>query len=297
MAVQHIAFIGTGVMGGSMAMNLLKKGFTLSVYNRTPAKTAALAAAGATVAGTIAEAVQQADLVISMVGFPQDVREIWLGDGGILQAMKPGAAGLDMTTSDPALAREIAAAAAAAGHLAGDAPVTGGDVGARNATLTILYGGSAELFALVQPVFAAVGRTYVRFGEAGCGQTAKLCNQIAIAAGMMSLCECIAAAEKSGLDPKLLLDTIAGGAAGSFSMNSYGPRILKGDFNPGFFIKHFVKDLKLALQLAQQCGLQLPGTQLALQLYAKLENEGLGELGTQALYKYYEHCCSAAAGQ
>lgn len=294
MAVKHIAFIGTGVMGGAMAMNLLKKGFALSVYNRTPAKTAALAAAGAQTADSISEVVREADVVISMVGYPQDVREIWLDESdGILRHMKPGAAGLDMTTSDPSLAAGIASAGQALGHAVGDAPVTGGDVGARAGTLTILYGGSRELFDLVQPVFAAMGRTWVRFGEAGCGQRAKLCNQIAIAAGMMSLCECIAAAEKSGLDAKLLVDTIAGGAAGSFSMNSYGPRILQGDFRPGFFIKHFVKDLKLALQMAAAEGLQLPGTELALQLYARLEGEGLGNLGTQALYKYYQSAAGA----
>ncbi|MBO8415262.1 MAG: NAD(P)-dependent oxidoreductase [Proteobacteria bacterium] len=293
MAIEKIAFIGTGVMGHSMVLNLLKQGYALTVYNRTASKAQDLAKYGAVVAQSVKDAVKDADLVISIVGYPKDVREIWLSAEGIIANMKEGAIGLDMTTSEPALAKEITAAGAARGLLIGDAPVTGGDVGAKNGTLAILFGGSEELFAKVQEPCSAMGKTLVRFGEAGAGQYAKICNQIAIAAGMMALCECIATAKKVGLDEALVIDTLSKGAAGSFSMNSYGPRILKGDFNPGFFIKHFVKDLKIALDAARACGLTLPGTELAYKFYCTLENEGLGELGTQALYKYYEEHCGA----
>lgn len=288
MEIKKIAFIGTGVMGFSMASNLLKAGFAVTAYNRTKAKALPLEHLGGRVADSVAAAVQDADLVISIVGYPQDVRETWLGKDGAIAHMKPGALGLDMTTSEPGLAQEIAAAAAEKGLLVGDAPVTGGDVGACNAALTILFGGSQELFDAVQSVFAAMGKNYVRFGGAGAGQYAKLCNQIAIAAGMMAMCEAIVSAEKFGLNKELLVQTIGGGAAGSFSLNSYGPRILKGDFKPGFYIKHFIKDLKIALDAAGKCGLDLPGTALALQLYEKLQSEGLGDLGTQALYKFYD---------
>lgn len=293
MAIEKIAFIGTGVMGHSMVLNLLKQGYALTVYNRTASKAQDLAQSGAVVAQSVKDAVKDADLVISIVGYPKDVREIWLSAEGIIANMKEGAIGLDMTTSEPALAKEITAAGAARGLLIGDAPVTGGDVGAKNGTLAILFGGSEELFARVQEPCSAMGKTLVRFGEAGAGQYAKICNQIAIAAGMMALCECIATAKKVGLDEALVIDTLSKGAAGSFSMNSYGPRILKGDFNPGFFIKHFVKDLKISLDAAKACGLTLLGTELAYKFYCTLENEGLGELGTQALYKYYEEHCGA----
>lgn len=285
---RHIAFIGTGVMGHSMAGHLLDKGYAVTVYNRTRAKAADLADKGAVVADTVAEAVAQADLVISIVGYPADVREVWLGENGALAHMQQGACGIDMTTSDPALAREIAAEGAKRGLVIGDAPVTGGDIGARNAALTILFGGSQELFDSLKDVFATMGKRAERLGDAGCGQLGKLCNQVAIAAGMMAMCESLALAKECKLDSALLLDLLTGGAAGSFSLQSYGPRILKGDFKPGFYLKHFVKDLKLALQVASDCKLELPGTALALKLYEKLEGEGMGDLGTQALYKYYE---------
>ena len=168
-----------------------------------------------------------------------------------------------------------------------DAPVTGGDVGARNGTLTILFGGSAKAFLDLEPVFKAMGKNYVRFGESGSGQYAKICNQIAIAAGMMSVCEALITARKTGLDEELVLKTLSGGAAGSFSLSSYGPRILKGDFNPGFYVKHFVKDMKIAIDVAKECNLKLPGLELALKLYEKLIEQGDGDLGTQALFKLY----------
>ncbi len=287
MQIEKIAFIGAGVMGHSMITNLLKAGFKVTVYNRTRAKAEDLVPLGATLADSPAQAAADADLAISIVGYPQDVRETWLGEKGLLQTLRAGALGLDMTTSEPDLAKEISKKAALRGVLAGDAPVTGGDVGARNGTLTILFGGDEQLFEAVKPVCAAMGKSFTRFGGPGAGQYAKLCNQIAIAAGMMALCECIVSAEKFGLDREQLITTLSAGAAGSFSMSSYGPRILKGDFKPGFYIKHFIKDLKIALDCAARCSLQLPGTELALKLYQQLADEGKGDLGTQGLYQYY----------
>lgn len=287
MDIRTIAFIGTGVMGRSMAGHLLKKGYRVRAYNRTASKAAPLAEEGATVCAGIAEAVEGADLVISIVGFPDDVRQLYLGEGGILANMEKGAVAIDMTTSTPELAREINEKAREQGITACDAPVTGGDVGARKGSLTVLFGGDKEIFGRVSQALFSFSKNLVYVGLAGSGQLAKAANQIAVAGTMFSVCESIAFAKGCGLDPGLVVHTLTGGAAGSFSMNSYGPRILKGDFAPGFFLKHFVKDLKIALGVAEDAGLHLEGTELALKLYAHLEKEGLGELGTQALYKYY----------
>ncbi len=285
--ISKIAFIGTGVMGFPMASHLLTAGFKVNVYNRTKAKALPLQEMGAVVCNSVKEAVLDADLVISMVGFVEDVQEIWLGDSGIIKNMKENAAGIDMTTSDPLLAKSIAQEGLKAGHKIGDAPVTGGDIGAKNGTLTILYGGDEELFEALKPVFSAMGKLYVRFGDSGCGQLTKAANQIAVAAGMMALCESLAFTKAVSLDTKLVLDTLSQGAAGSFAMNSYGPRILKGDYNPGFYIKHFIKDLKIALKTAEKFNLDLAGTALALKLYQSLADKGKGDLGTQALCMCY----------
>lgn len=287
MEIKTIGFIGTGVMGRSMAGHLIDAGFKLKVYNRTKEKASSLLDKGAVWAASPKEAADGVDLVISIVGYPQDVKEVWLGENGALQSMKQGAIGIDMTTSTPALAKEMAEEGLKRGVTICDAPVTGGDVGARNGTLTILFGGSAKAFLDLEPVFKAMGKNYVRFGESGAGQYAKICNQIAIAAGMMSVCEAIITARKTGLDEELVLKTLSGGAAGSFSLSSYGPRILKGDFNPGFYVKHFVKDMKIAIDVAKECNLKLPGLELALKLYEKLIEQGDGDLGTQALFKLY----------
>ena len=287
MEIKTIGFIGTGVMGRSMAGHLIDAGFKLKVYNRTKEKASSLLDKGAVWAASPKEAADGVDLVISIVGYPQDVKEVWLGENGALQSMKQGTIGIDMTTSTPSLAKEMAAEGLKRGVTICDAPVTGGDVGARNGTLTILFGGSAEAFLDLEPVFKAMGKNYVRFGESGAGQYAKICNQIAIAAGMMSVCEAIITARKTGLDEELVLKTLSGGAAGSFSLSSYGPRILKGDFNPGFYVKHFVKDMKIAIDVAKECDLKLPGLELALKLYEKLIEQGDGDLGTQALFKLY----------
>ena len=287
MEIKTIGFIGTGVMGRSMAGHLIDAGFKLKVYNRTKEKASSLLDKGAVWAASPKEAADGVDLVISIVGYPQDVKEVWLGENGTLQSMKQGAIGIDMTTSTPSLAKEMAEEGLKRGVTICDAPVTGGDVGARNGTLTILFGGSAKAFLDLEPVFKAMGKNYVRFGESGAGQYAKICNQIAIAAGMMSVCEALITARKTGLDEELVLKTLSGGAAGSFSLSSYGPRILKGDFNPGFYVKHFVKDMKIAIDVAKECDLKLPGLELALKLYEKLIEQGDGDLGTQALFKLY----------
>lgn len=287
MEVKTIGFIGTGVMGRSMAGHLIDAGFKLKVYNRTKEKASSLIDKGALWASSPKEAAENCDVVISIVGYPADVKEVWFGDNGAIQAMKPGAIGIDMTTSTPALAKELTKEGLKHGVAICDAPVTGGDVGARNAALTILFGGSAAAFCSLEPVFKAMGKTYVRFGESGSGQYAKICNQIAIAAGMMSVCEALITARKTGLDEELVLKTLSGGAAGSFSLSSYGPRILKGDFNPGFYVKHFVKDMKIAVEVAKENNLQLPGLELALKLYERLIEKGDGDLGTQALFKLY----------
>ena len=287
MEIKTIGFIGTGVMGRSMAGHLIDAGFKLKVYNRTKEKASSLLDKGAVWAASPKEAADGVDLVISIVGYPQDVKEVWLGENGALQSMKQGAIGIDMTTSTPSLAKEMAEEGLKRGVTICDAPVTGGDVGARNGTLTILFGGSAKAFLDLEPVFKAMGKNYVRFGESGAGQYAKICNQIAIAAGMMSVCEAIITARQTGLDEELVLKTLSGGAAGSFSLSSYGPRILKGDFNPGFYVKHFVKDMKIAIDVAKECDLKLPGLELALKLYEKLIEQGDGDLGTQALFKLY----------
>ena len=287
MEIKTIGFIGTGVMGRSMAGHLIDAGFKLKVYNRTKEKASSLLDKGAVWAASPKAAADGVDLVISIVGYPQDVKEVWLGENGALQSMKQGSIGIDMTTSTPSLAKEMAEEGLKRGVTICDAPVTGGDVGARNGTLTILFGGSAKAFLDLEPVFKAMGKNYVRFGESGSGQYAKICNQIAIAAGMMSVCEALITARKTGLDEELVLKTLSGGAAGSFSLSSYGPRILKGDFNPGFYVKHFVKDMKIAIDVAKECDLKLPGLELALKLYEKLIEQGDGDLGTQALFKLY----------
>ena len=287
MEIKTIGFIGTGVMGRSMAGHLIDAGFKLKVYNRTKEKASSLLDKGAVWAASPKAAADGVDLVISIVGYPQDVKEVWLGENGALQSMKQGSIGIDMTTSTPSLAKEMTKEGLKRGVTICDAPVTGGDVGARNGTLTILFGGSAKAFLDLEPVFKAMGKNYVRFGESGSGQYAKICNQIAIAAGMMSVCEALITARKTGLDEELVLKTLSGGAAGSFSLSSYGPRILKGDFNPGFYVKHFVKDMKIAIDVAKECDLKLPGLELALKLYEKLIEQGDGDLGTQALFKLY----------
>lgn len=287
MSSHSIAFIGTGVMGRSMAGHLLAAGHTLHVHNRTKAKAQPLLAAGAHWHDTPGAAAAQADFVITIVGYPSDVEQTYFGAAGVLAAAKPGAVLADMTTSSPALARRIAEAAAARGLAALDAPVTGGDVGAREARLSIMVGGDAAAFAKAKPLFERMGRIIVHHGGPGAGQLCKLANQIAIASVMMSWCEALAFARHAGLEPARVLESIGGGAAGSTAMTVLAPRALKGDFAPGFYVKHFLKDLRLALEAAEAMQLDLPGAKQAKQLYEAVAARGWEDAGTQALFRLY----------
>lgn len=287
MSSHSIAFIGTGVMGRSMAGHLRAAGHTLHVHNRTKAKAQALLDAGAQWHDTPGAAAAQADFVITIVGFPKDVEETYLGAGGVIASARPGAVLIDMTTSSPALARRIAEAAKAKGLSALDAPVTGGDVGARDAKLSIMVGGDEAAYAKAKPLFEKMGKIIVFHGGPGSGQLCKLCNQIGIASVMMSWCEALAFGKGAGLEPAKVLESISGGAAGSAAMTVLAPRALKGDFAPGFYVKHFLKDLRLALEAAEAMKLDLPGTKQAKALYDLVAARGWEDSGTQALFRLY----------
>ncbi len=278
-----IGWVGTGVMGAPMAGHLLAAGHALRVSTRTRARAEDLVEQGAQWCATPAAAAEGADVVCTMVGYPADVREVVLGDDGVLGALGDGGLLIDFTTSSPGLAEEIHAAAAERGAEALDAPVSGGDVGARNGTLVVMAGGSEAAFARAQPVFDAVGERIVHCGPPGAGQHTKMMNQVAIAAGMIAVCEALLYAQRAGLDLERAVETIGGGAAGSWSLANYGPRILKGDLEPGFKVDHFVKDLGLALEEARRMRLSLPGTALAEQLYVAAQGRDLGQKGTQSL--------------
>jgi 3-hydroxyisobutyrate dehydrogenase len=282
-----IGFIGTGVMGKSMAMNLMKAGYKVLVYNRTKAKAEELIEKGATWKDTVAEVAREANVIITIVGYPKDVREVYLGENGIIENAKAGSYLIDMTTSSPKLAKEIYEAAKARNLHALDAPVSGGDVGAKEARLSIMVGGDAEAFEEVKPIFEVMGKNIVLQGGAGAGQYTKMSNQIAIASNMLGVCEAMAYAIKAGLDPKVVLKSIESGAAGSWSLSNYTPRMHSGDFEPGFYIKHFIKDMKIALESAKELGLKTPGLELALSIYEELAERGEENSGTQALFKYY----------
>jgi len=283
------AFIGTGVMGASMAGHLLKAGARVTVYNRTKSKADALVAAGAVWADSPAKAAASADLVFTMVGYPADVEEVYLGPAGIIAASKPGTLLVDFTTSNPALAARISTAAAAAGRIAIDAPVSGGDTGARNATLSIMVGGDEATFATVKPFFDVMGKTAILQGGPGAGQYTKMANQISVAASLIGTVESMLYAEKAGLDPRRVLDSIGGGAAQSAQLVNMAPRMLSGDFEPGFYSKHFLKDLRIALDSAKAMGLRLPLLTMAEGLFARMQEQGFGEKGTQALYQLYRN--------
>ena len=285
-SLPRIGFIGLGIMGQHMAAHLLAAGHPLAVYNRSPDKAAALVAKGAIACNTPAQVAQQSDVIITMVGYPNDVEEVWLGGQGIV-ANANKALLIDMTTSSPALAKRLAEACAKAGHQALDAPVSGGDVGARDAKLSIMVGGEATAFDQALPILQRMGTNIVHMGGAGAGQHTKMSNQIVIASTIMGVCEGLAYAKGAGLDAEALLRCIGGGAAGGFQLNVMGARIAKGDFAPGFFIEHFLKDLGIALAEAEQMGLDLPGVKLAQKLYNDMAAKGLSRLGTQALFQLY----------
>jgi 3-hydroxyisobutyrate dehydrogenase len=279
-----VGFIGTGVMGLSMAKHLLAAGYTLRVMTRTPSRAEPLRELGATIVGTPREAAEGADVVCSMVGFPSDVAEVHLGQQGTLSASRPPRLLIDFTTSQPTLAEQIERRAAARGVLALDAPVSGGDIGARQATLSIMVGGSSEAFALAEPIFQRLGKTIVLQGGPGAGQHTKMVNQILIAGTMLGVVEGLLYAAKAGLDPERVLASVGGGAAGSWTVTNLAPRILRGDFRPGFFVEHFLKDLAIAIEEAERRGLDLPGLNLARRLYAIAAENGHGRRGTHALY-------------
>ena len=282
-----IAFVGTGVMGQGMVANLLKAGHEVRVYTRTKAKADGLLALGAKWASSPAESAHGADIAISMVGYPNDVEEVWRGPQGFMSSAKPGCVLIDMTTSSPALARSLAVEAAAKGFGPLDAPVSGGDRGAREGTLTIMAGGAQQDFDFAQPVFAAMGKTIVLQGGPGTGQLCKLANQIGIASGMIAMAEALAFARATGLNLETTLRSISGGGASSWALLNLAPRVLKGDFAPGFYVKHFVKDIGLALDVCREQKVSLPGLELAAKLYAEVVAAGEGDAGTQALARLY----------
>jgi 3-hydroxyisobutyrate dehydrogenase len=286
-APRKIGFIGTGVMGRSMAGHLQRAGHSLHVYNRTRDKAQSLLDAGAQWHDVPASLARAVDVVVTMLGFPSDVEDVYLGREGLIASAKPNALLIDMTTSSPALAARIATAAAQKGLSALDAPVSGGDLGAREARLVIMVGGDESAFTAARPLFETMGKNIVRHGGPGAGQHCKMANQIAVAASMLAWVEALAYAKSAGLEPARVLESISGGAAGSWSMTNLAPRALAGNFAPGFYVKHFLKDMRIALESAAEMKLELPGLACAKRLYDQVATRGWSEDGTQALYKLY----------
>lgn len=283
----NVAFIGLGVMGAPMACHLCAHGHRVKGYNRTAEKARALAENGMIACDTVKEAVADADFIFTIVGYPSDVEEVYLGRGGIFESAKAGAIAVDMTTSSPELAVRLAKNGEANGIRVLDAPVSGGDKGARNAALTIMAGGDEGAFHAALPLLQCMGKSVWYMGGAGAGQHTKACNQIAVAGATAAYTEAIAYAESVGLDPEKMLAAIAGGAAGSWQMENMAPRALKGDFAPGFFVKHFIKDMRIVKDVACEKGLELPMLDAVLAQYEKMALCGRGDDGTQALIKEY----------
>jgi 3-hydroxyisobutyrate dehydrogenase len=279
----RLGFLGTGVMGASMARHLLEAGHELTVHTRTPEKAATLLEQGASWAETPQAASEGRDAVLSIVGLPSDVESVYLGSEGVLAANAVPPLLIDMTTSTPSLAQRIHLEAARLGASAIDAPVSGGDVGAQAGTLSIMVGGDATAVARAQPLFEAMGRSIVHQGPSGAGQHTKMVNQILIASMMVGACEGLLYAEKAGLDGEQVIESVGGGAAGSWTINNLGPRMLKRDFEPGFYVEHFLKDLSIALEEARSMDLELPGLVQAHAFYERLQADGLGRKGTQVL--------------
>ncbi|WP_186731390.1 NAD(P)-dependent oxidoreductase [Rummeliibacillus suwonensis] len=283
-----IGFIGTGVMGASIVKHLLKAGYSVHIYSRTKAKAEPLIELGAEWYSTAGEVAKNSDIIFTMVGYPKDVEDVYFGNKGIFAMAKPRSIVIDMTTSQPTLAKKIADHAKALQLDALDAPVSGGDIGAQNGTLSIMVGGEKNVFEKVLPLLQTFGKNIVYQGQAGAGQHTKMCNQIAIATNMIGVCEAIAYGKKAGLDIDKVLASISAGAAGSWSLSNLAPRMVKGDLEPGFYIKHFIKDMRIALQEAELMQLELPGLALAKQMYDELSAKGYDNNGTQALINYYE---------
>jgi len=280
----QLAWIGTGVMGASMCGHLLNAGHPVTVYSRTRAKAQPLLDRGATWADSPGAAAAGADVIFTMVGMPDDVREVYLGATGIIPAARRGSLAVDMTSTSPTLAQEIYRAGQMREVDTVDAPVSGGDIGARNATLSIMVGGEKAAVDRAMPYFQVMGKTIVHQGPAGSGQHAKLCNQIVVAGTMIGVCESLVYAKRSGLDAETVLQSIRGGAAGCWTLENLAPRILKGNFDPGFMVDHFVKDMGIALDEASRMNLKLEGLEVVRRLYQKTQAMGHGRKGTHALF-------------
>lgn len=281
----RVGWIGTGVMGGGMCRNLILAGYSMTVFTRTQSKAEPLIELGATWASSPAEVAANSDVIFSIVSMPQDVREIALGSGGVIANAAAGSVYVDMTTSQPQLAVEIYDAARQRDVAAVDAPVSGGDIGAKSGTLSIMVGGDRSVVDSLHPCLDAMGNTVVYQGPAGCGQHTKMVNQILVAAGMVGVCEALLYARQSNLNLDAVLASVSGGAAGSWALTNMAPRIVAGDFAPGFFVDHFVKDLGIAIDGAKALDLDLPGLSLAADLYRRVQQQGHGLAGTQALQK------------
>lgn len=281
--VTRVGWIGTGVMGSSMVGHLMSAGYAATVYTRSREKAEPLIAKGAKWADSPQAVAEQSEVVFSIVGFPADVREVMLGTKGALTGSKQGNVLVDMTTSEPSLAVEIDKAAKSKGVHSVDAPVSGGDIGAKNAALSIMIGGDKEVVDAIHPLFAAMGKTIVHQGPAGAGQHTKMANQILIATNMIGVCESLLYGYKAGLDLPTMLQSVGPGAAGSWSLSNLGPRVINNNFDPGFFVEHFIKDMGIALAEAKRMGLSLPGLALGEQLYLSVKAKGWGRNGTHAL--------------
>jgi 3-hydroxyisobutyrate dehydrogenase len=285
----RVGWIGTGVMGRWMCQHLMTKGYAATVYNRSKEKAQPLLEQGARWADTPRALAEQVDVVFAIVGFPRDVREVFLAPQGALAGARPGTMFVDMTTSEPSLAREIYDAAKAKGVSSVDAPVSGGDVGAKNAALSIMIGGDEDVVKALKPLFECMGKTIIYQGAAGSGQHTKMVNQILIASNMIGVCEALLYAYQAKLNLETVMQSVSVGAAGSWSLSNLGPRIMARNFEPGFFVEHFIKDMGIALDEAQRLGLALPGLALAKQLYLAVQAQGFGRKGTHALMLALEH--------
>ena len=283
-----IGFIGTGVMGNPMASHILKEGYELYVYNRTSAKTQSLVASGAHACDSPGSVAEMCDIIFAIVGFPKDVETVFLGSNGIVEKAKPGSIIVDMTTSTPDLAKKIASVAIKKGLHSLDAPVSGGDVGAKSGMLSIMVGGKKEIFNRVLPLFEVMGSNVVYQGSAGSGQHTKMANQIGIASSMLAMCESLTYAKAAGLDQKTVLKSISSGAAGSWSLTNLAPRILRDDYEPGFFVRHFIKDMQIAIDSSEAMGIPIPGLKVAKAKFDQIADQGLDNKGTQAVIKAYE---------
>lgn len=279
----RIGWVGTGVMGVSMCARLMDEGYTATVYNRTKSKAQPLIDKGAAWADHPAAVAEASDIIFTIVGFPNDVEEVYFGEHGILDAAKAGSLLVDMTTTKPSLAQSIYEAAKKKDIASVDAPVSGGDVGAKNGTLSIMIGGDKEAVDTVMPLFEIMGKNMIYEGKAGSGQHTKMCNQITIAGTMIGVCESLLYAHKAGLDPEVMLQAISGGAAGCWTLNNLAPRIVKRNFDPGFYVEHFIKDMEIALGEARNMNVALPGLALVHQLYKAVQAQGHGRKGTHAL--------------